>query len=87
MAPRELLAELASRYQRASAQAVATEAAGGVDVAKRVQAGEAVDVVVLASDAIDRLMAGSRLIAGSRVDLFRSPIAAAVKAGNVAPDL
>ena len=32
-----------------------SEAAGGVDVAKRVRAGEAVDVVILSSTAIDSL--------------------------------
>src|SRR5690606_22409544 len=61
-------------------QAVAPEAAGGVDVARRVSAGEAMDVVVLASNAIDKLIAEGR-IAGGRVDLVRSGIAVAVRAG------
>jgi molybdate transport system substrate-binding protein len=34
---------------------------GGVDAAKRVQAGEAFDVVVLASDAIDKLIAAGHV--------------------------
>ncbi len=36
---------------------VSAEAAGGVDVAKRIGAGEHFDVVVLAANAIDKLMA------------------------------
>lgn len=80
MATRELLAALASRYEQKTGHAVIAEAAGGVDVAKRVSAGEAVDVVVLASNAIDKLIAESKL-AGNRVDLVSSGIAVAVRAG------
>src|SRR4051794_7316794 len=40
MATREVLRELASQYQQSSGQAVATEAGGGVDVAKRVENGD-----------------------------------------------
>jgi molybdate transport system substrate-binding protein len=67
--------------------AVAAEAAGGVDVAKRVRAGEAVDVVVLASDVIDALMAEGRLLSGSRVDIVRSAVAVGVRAGAPKPDI
>ncbi len=87
MATREVLAELAARYQRATAQPVTTEAAGGVDVAKRVQSGEAVDVVVLASNVIDKLIAEGKLLAGSRVDLVKSGVAIAVRAGAARPDI
>jgi len=80
MATRELLAALCAQYERNTGQRVAPEAAGGVDVAKRVSAGEVLDVVVLASDAIDRLIADGR-IAGRRVDLVRSGVAIAVPAG------
>ena len=41
MATRAVLSELVAQYQRATAQPVTTEAAGGVDAAKRVRAGEA----------------------------------------------
>jgi molybdate transport system substrate-binding protein len=60
---------------------------GGVDAAKRVQAGEAFDVVILASDAIDKLIAAGHLQAGSRVDLVRSGVAAAVREDAPVPDL
>jgi molybdate transport system substrate-binding protein len=87
MATRELLRELAERYQKGSGLTVNTEAAGGVDVAKRVQAGEALDIVVLASDAIDKLIAAGKVRAGSRVDLVRSGVAVAVRAGAPRPDI
>lgn len=84
MATRELLAALAARFQQQTSRAVTTEAAGGVDVAKRVEAGEAVDVVVLASNAIDRLIASGRLYPG-RVDVVQSGIAMAVRKGASLP--
>lgn len=87
MATRAVLAEILAEYSQASATAVAAEAAGGVDVAKRVRAGEAVDVVVLASHVIDALIDERKLLAGSRVDLVRSSIAVAVRAGVPKPDI
>jgi molybdate transport system substrate-binding protein len=87
MATRELLRELAGRYQKDTGLTVNTEAAGGVDVAKRVQAGEALDIVVLASDAIEKLIAAGKVLAGSRVDLVKSGVAIAVRAGAPRPDI
>lgn len=87
MATRAVLAELASQYELSTGQAVTAEAAGGVDVARRVQAGEPVDIVVLASKAIDKLLAEGKLLAGSRVDLVRSGVAVAVRAGAPRPDI
>lgn len=85
MATRQVLADLAALFQQGSAQRSAIESVGGVDAARRVQAGEAVDVVVLASDAIDRLITAGRIVAGSRVDLVRSGVALAVRAGAPRP--
>ncbi len=87
MATRQLLAELAAAWQQGCGVEVAIESVGGVDAAKRVQAGEAFDAVVLASDAIEKLMSGGQVVAGSRVDLVRSSVAAAVKAGALQPDI
>ena len=87
MATRALLAELTSLAHAQRGLAMTVESVGGVDAARRVAAGEAFDVVVLAADAIDKLMAGGHLVPGSRVDLVRSPVAVAVPAGAVRPDL
>src|SRR5690348_7595082 len=86
MATREVLNELAARYERDTGQKIATEAAGGVDVAKRVQNGEAVDIVVLASNAIDKLIADGKVLPG-RVDLVQSGVSIAVRAGAPRPDV
>lgn len=87
MAAREVLRDLIERYRLSSGQIVNAEAAGGVDVAKRVRAGEAVDVVVLARNAIDQLIAEAKLLEGSRVDLARSGVAIAVRTGAAKPDI
>lgn len=87
MATRAVLAELAATYEQRAGIAVRIESVGGVDAAKRVQAGEPFDLVVLASDAIDRLAAGGATVAGSKVDLVNSPVAVAVRAGSPLPDI
>jgi molybdate transport system substrate-binding protein len=86
MAAREVLAELIKGFTAQTGQPVAAEAAGGVEVARRVQAGEAVDVVVLADTAIDKLIAGAQLLAG-RIDLMKSGVAIAVRSGATRPDV
>jgi len=87
MATRQVLAELADAWQRRSGETVAIESVGGVDAAKRVQAGEAFDAVFLAADAIDKLIAAERMQPNSKVDLFRSAVAVAVRAGAARPDI
>lgn len=87
MATRQLLADLVHSYHQQTGIEVEFESVGGVDAAKRVQAGEAFDVVALASDAIDRLVAAGSVVAGSRTDLVRSGVAVAVRAGAPRPDI
>ena len=87
MATRELLAELVKGCERDLSQPIVAEAAGGVDVAKRVQAGEPVDIVVLASNVIDKLIAEEKLLSGSRVDLVQSGIGVAVRHGAARYDV
>lgn len=87
MATNQILAELAALYECKRPARVAIESVGGVDAAKRVAAGERFDVVWLASDAIDRLDAAGHVVTGSRVDLMRSDIWVAVRAGATRPDI
>lgn len=86
MATRAVLAELAAGYERQAGVKIAIESVGGVDAAKRVAAGEAFDLVFLAADALDKLIAAGAVAPG-RADLVRSPVAVAVKAGTALPDI
>lgn len=87
MATRQVLAELVAAYQKHAGQEVAIASVGGVDAARRVAAGEVFDVVILASDAIDRLIASGHVLAGSKVDLVHSGVAVAVRKGAPQPDI
>jgi molybdate transport system substrate-binding protein len=87
MATRAVLVELAAAWQQRTGISVQIESVGGVDAARRVQAGEPFDVVVLAADAVDKLGAGGATVAGSKVDLVNSPVAIAVRAGAAMPDI
>ena len=87
MATRELLADLSKVWRHRSPIALRIESVGGVDAAKRVRAGEAFDLVVLASNVIDQLIAEGHLRAGSRVDLVHSGVGAAVRKGAPHPDI
>jgi molybdate transport system substrate-binding protein len=85
MATRAVLAELAQAYTERSGAAVQIESVGGIDAARRVQAGEVFDCVLLASDALDRLVAEGHVLAAGRVDVVRSAVAVAVPAGAPRP--
>ena len=87
MATRQLLSALIAEFARESSQPVQLESVGGVDAARRVQAGEAFDIVALSSDAIEKLVEAGQLTRQSRVDLARSGVAVAVRAGAPRSDL
>ena len=87
MATRGLLDELAATYSQRAGVPVSFLPVGGVDAARRVSAGESFDVVVLASDAIDKLIAAGHLDAAGRIDLVRSGVGVAVRAGAVRADI
>ena len=95
MATRQLLADLTDLCQHtlrqnspgSPPQDIAIESVGGVDAAKRVQAGEAFDIVALASNAIDQLITAGKVVAGSRVDIVKSGVAVAIQTGAAQPDI
>lgn len=88
MATKAVLTELIALYgQRHPGLSIELTSVGGVDAARRVAAGEPFDALVLGADALDRLIACAHVLAGSRVDLVRSGVAVAVKAGSPPPDL
>jgi molybdate transport system substrate-binding protein len=86
-ATQAVLVDLTQAYQAQTGVLWRVEAVGGVDAARRVQAGEAFDAVILANDAIDRLIGTGQVLTGSRVDWVRSPVAVAVPQGAPRPDI
>jgi molybdate transport system substrate-binding protein len=82
-----LLADLAQRYRDLNSIQVTIESVGGVDAARRVRDGEPFDVVVLDVAAIDALVDAACVIEGSRTDIVRSRVVAAVRKGDRIPDI
>jgi molybdate transport system substrate-binding protein len=79
--------ELAPQFERESGMKIASQFVGGVDIRKRLREGADTDLVIMAGAGIDEL-AGEGLVAqGSRVDLVRSKIGVAVRAGAPRPDI
>ena len=83
--------ELAADFERSTTIKVTTTATslgvGAESIPSRVQRGEPVDVVIVAADALDDMIKDGRVAAGSRVDLARSSIGMAVRAGARKPDI
>jgi molybdate transport system substrate-binding protein len=85
MATRRALAELAASFTADTGWDVALTSIGGVEAAKLIRAGEAFDVAVLASEALQRLVEGG-FVEGDSVAVFaRSPTALGVRAGASRP--
>lgn len=87
MATRQVLLELIKERAASAGPAVALEAVGGVDAARRVQAGEAFDVVVLAEGALGKLVESGCVHPASVTALVRSGVSVAVRAGVPRPDI
>lgn len=87
MAAKDFLLDIAKQYQGETSNVVSITTVGGVEVMRRVKAGEAVDVVVLSAEQIDQLIADGALVKGSRVDLVKSGVAVAVRKGAARRDI
>jgi molybdate transport system substrate-binding protein len=87
MATRRILTDLAGGYELQTGARVEIRSMGGVEAAKLVRAGEATDVVVLASKVMGALEAEGHLAKGGTKDFARSEIGVAVRAGLALPSV
>ncbi len=85
MATRSLLAALCKAYCEETGAAAEFEAAGGVEVPRRLRLGETFDLVVLAEKALQMLADEGLVIATSLAPFALSPAAVAVRAGADRP--
>jgi molybdate transport system substrate-binding protein len=85
MATRHILADLARDYETRWGTPVEIRSMGGVDAAKLVRAGEATDIVVLASKVMGALEAEGHLVKGGARPFARSEIGIAVRKGSPLP--
>jgi molybdate transport system substrate-binding protein len=86
-AVKEAALELFPQFEKSSGNTVAVTWAGTVDIKKKIAAGEVFDLIIVASPELDTFAKDGKIVAGSKVDLVRSSVGIAVKAGAAKPDL
>ena len=86
-AVKQALVRLVPAFERASRHEVEVVWGGTLDISRRIADGEVVDIVILAAERIEALIAQGRLAAGSRIDIARSGIGVAVRSGARKPDI
>ena len=84
--------EVIPQFERATHNKVVTAYGASMgnapdSIPSRLERGEPVDVVILAAPALDDLIKQGKVVPGSRVDLVRSSIGVAVRAGAPKPDI
>ena len=78
---------LAGRYQAAGGARIDADFAPTLGLLDRLRGGETADVVILTKQALDDLATQGSVVAASCVDLARSFVGVAVKAGAAHPDI
>jgi len=84
---KEAYLELAPQFERATGHKLVTLWVPSVQMMNRLKGGETVDVVILSAGSLDELIQAGRVVPGSRVDLARSGVGVAVRAGAPKPDI
>jgi molybdate transport system substrate-binding protein len=78
---------LAGDYQATASVRIEADFAPTIGLLKRLRDGEAADVVILTQEGLDELVTEGAVAAESKVDLARSYVGIAVKAGSFHPDI
>ena len=78
---------LAGQYQTAGGARIDADFAPTLALLERLRSGESADVVILTREGLEEVVREGRVVAGSCVDLARSWVGIAVKAGAIHPDI
>lgn len=87
LALRGALIQLAEQYRTARGVTLDADFAPTVGLLKRLREGEKADVLILTREGLDELVAEGAVVAASKIDLARSYVGLAVKAGAPHPDI
>jgi molybdate transport system substrate-binding protein len=87
LALRGAVRSLAGRYEAAGGARIDADFAPTLALLDRLRGGEGADVVILTREGLDELAAEGTVVADSCVDLARSYVGFAVKAGAAHPDI
>jgi molybdate transport system substrate-binding protein len=86
-ATEEAYKELVPQFEKATGHKVTTVFTGTLDANKRLAAGETYDLLIMAAPSIEEHIKGGKVASGSKVDLAKSGVGVAVKAGAPKPDI
>ena len=84
---KEAYVVLVPEFERSTGHKVVTIWAPTVEMMKRLKGGEIVDIVIIAADSLDELIELGKIAPDSRVDLAKSGIGVAIRAGAPKPDI
>jgi len=84
---REVYLELVPQFEQMHKQKVVASFSSSPDIMKRAKAGESADLFILASGSVDELIKLGKVVPGSRVDLAKSGMGIAVRAGAPKADI
>ena len=84
---KSVMVDLVPAFERTSGTKVMITWGATNSLLKDLEGGAGGDLAILTAEAIDDLMSGGRVVAGSRVDLARSGIGVAVRKGAKRPDI
>src|SRR3978361_454923 len=87
LALRGAVRHLAERYEATGGARIDADYAPTLALLKRLRGGEGADLVILTREGLDELAGEGVVVADSRVDLARSFVGLAVKAGAAHPDI
>jgi molybdate transport system substrate-binding protein len=84
---RAVLDELLPHFERANGRRLAIQFGTTASIKQRIEKGEAFDVVIVTSEAIDDLIEAGKVVRATRVDLARSGIGVGIRKGAPRPDI
>jgi molybdate transport system substrate-binding protein len=87
LAVKGAFAELAARFQAAGGVRIEADFAPTLALLDRLRRGEAADVVILTREGLSEMLGEHRVAAASYVDIAKSWVGIAVKAGRAHPDI
>jgi molybdate transport system substrate-binding protein len=86
-ATKEVFDELVPQFEKNSGHKVVATWTGSANIKERIAAGEIYDLVVVGGPVIDAFIQQGKVVQGSRVDLMKSGVGVAVRAGAPKPDI
>lgn len=84
---REIVTELLPQFEKSSGHKLAITWSGTAKIKQQIGDGDAYDLVIVGVPEIEAFIQAGKVRTGSRVDLVRSGVGVAVKAGALKPDI